>query len=178
RRLCSVHSDGSDPLLVEPGAQWLLDGVDVLAAMAPAPAAAAPEIVDVTGAVIEVASGSIVLGSVRQLTAADRAELVLATQTFENHEVAGINCRFTLPVVSVDDVLALHARIVARVTRADVDTALRSSLHNPVAARFDTVAEIVAPGTGARTLEFATQSLAHVSLERQGAGPLLGGEVR
>src|SRR5262249_54918924 len=114
RRLCSVHSDGSDPLLVEPGAQWLLDGVDVLAAMAPAPAAAAPEIVDVTGAVIEVASGSIVLGSVRQLTAADGSELVLATQTFENHEVAGINCRFTLPVVSVDDVLALHARIVAR----------------------------------------------------------------
>jgi dipeptidyl aminopeptidase/acylaminoacyl peptidase len=165
-RLCALHADGTEPLLVEPGRQWLLDGIDVLPALGPAPPAAAAEVVDVTTATIEIASGNLLLGGTQQLVAQDNSELVVGTATFNGREVAGINCRFHLPVLRVEDVLGLRMRIVARVTRADGGTALRSSLHNPVASRFDTVAEIDAPGTGAHVLTFTTQSLAHVTMER------------
>ena len=166
-RLHALRSDGTDPLLVEPGAQWLLDGVDVLPAMTPAPAAAPPEIVDVTHAEIQIAAGTVTAGGVHELVTSDGQEMVLATQTFEGHETAGINCRFTLPVARAEDVLALHVRIVARLSRADGDSALRSSVHNPVAGRFDTVAELPAPGTLPGTMTYALQSLAHVTIERQ-----------
>lgn len=165
-RLVALSADGSDPLLVEPGGQWRLGGVDVLPALAARPPAAPAEVVDIGNAQIQVSSGVPVLGGPQDLRAADGQALVLATSTFADHEIASINCRFALPVEDPLEVLALAVRIVARVSRADGDTALRSSLHNPVAGRFDTVAELPAPGTGMRTLEFATQSLAHVSRER------------
>ncbi|MGE3350843.1 MAG: TolB family protein [Planctomycetota bacterium] len=165
-RLAAIAADGSDPTLIEPGEQWQVLGIDVLPAIASRPAATAPEQVPHTAVEVQISSGVRVLGNTDLLAAADGQALVLATEPFQGREIASINCRWTLPVAAADEVLVLRARMTARVTRSDVDSALRTSLYSPVTDRFDTVAERPDPGTSARTLEFATQSLAHVSQQR------------
>jgi hypothetical protein len=166
-RLAALDLGGGDPLLVEPGEQWLCDGVDVFKHLPPAPAGEPALALDITAAEIQIASGTQVQGNAASLRSPDGDVLALATTTFDGHEIAAINCRITLPIARPGDVLALRAQIVARITRADAGSALRSSLHSPVAERFDTVVELDDPGTAIRTFGFATQSLAHVSNERQ-----------
>lgn len=166
-RLCELPASGGEALLVEPGEQWLVHGVDVFPAMAAARPAAAPAVVSHGDLEVQVSAGVVTQGGKSLLAAADGQSVALATETFEDHEIAGLNCVFTLPVAAAGDVVAVRATIVAKVSRSDAATTLRTSLHNPVARRFDTVAELPAPGTGLRTLTFVTQSLAHVSLERQ-----------
>jgi hypothetical protein len=57
--------------------------------------------------------------------------------------------------------------VVARLARSGGDSVLRLSIYNPVDERFDTVVEqLVADGT-ARQLAFRTDSLRHVTRERQ-----------
>ena len=165
-RLTAMRADGSNPLLVEPGEQWRVAGIDLLSTLAALPAAEPMETVDIDAAEIQISSGSGVIGSSDNLRANDGLELILATSTFNNHEIASINCVFTLPA-AVEDLLELHITVHARVSRSDPDTTLRIALHNPVEGRFDTVTEFPNPGTGERTLRCATQSLAHVSREGQ-----------
>jgi dipeptidyl aminopeptidase/acylaminoacyl peptidase len=166
-RLAALNLGGSTPLLVEPGEQWLCDGLDVFKDLPPLPPALAPLAVDVADAEIQIASGARVQGDSRSLRNADGDVLALATATFDGNEVAAINCRVTLPIARPDDLLEAHVQVIARITRADAGSALRSSMHNPVAERFDTVVELANPGTGMRTFAFSTQSLAHVTNERQ-----------
>jgi len=166
-RLAALSATGTDPVLVEPGEQWRSFGIEPFPTMPPRRAAQPPEVVSLDALEVQLASGTPVSGSRNQLGAADGSSLVLATQTFQDHEIASINCVFTLPVIDPDDVLELRALMVARVTRSDANTTLRSSMHNPVQTRFDTIAEVPQPGTDFRTFGFATQSLAHVSLQRQ-----------
>ncbi|MSR39010.1 MAG: hypothetical protein EXS02_09255 [Planctomycetes bacterium] len=165
-RLTAIHADGTQPRLVEPGKQWLLDGVDVLPS-APAPSESALENLSVQTADVQFASGRVSSGSQRDLTSADSVELKLATDTFQDHELAAISCRFTLPVTEAADVLAIEVRIVARVSRSDANTTLRSSIFNPGASRYDTTVEKPNPGAQVpTTLSFTIQSLAHMSLQR------------
>lgn len=164
-RLAALRSDGTEPRLIEPGKQWLLDGIDTRN-VAAAPTEGAYEALDVRNAEIQLASGSVTQGGAQQLTSVDQQYLRVATTTFETHEVAGINCRFTIPTTNANDILSVRVRIIANVSRSDANTTLRTSLYNPVAKRFDTVAEVPQPGTGNRELTFTTQSLAHVTLER------------
>jgi hypothetical protein len=166
-RLSVLRADGSDPLLVSPDMRWQLDGLDVLPAMTPAPAAGAPIAVDVTRADLQISAGTRVLGTGQQLAAADGQELVVATMAFNGREVAGVNLRFQLPVAAADDVLALRLEVQMRASRADGDSMLRISLYDPVEGRYDVVGELAPGGTNLRTLGVATQSLAHVTLERQ-----------
>jgi len=165
-RLTALLADGSNPLLIEPGEQWQVSGIGVLPTIDAAPVGEPVELVDIDNADIQVSSGNIVMGGREQLRSNDGQELVLATVPFNNHEIASINCVFTLPVVA-EDILALHVMIEARVSRSDAQTTLRTSLHNPVAGRFDTIAELPEPGTAERCLQFSTQSLAHVAQEGQ-----------
>jgi hypothetical protein len=166
-RLASLPSAGGEPILHWPDERWRLEGIDVLPSFAAPPAAAAPRTLDVTRTEVQLASGAPVSGSKQQLVAADGDELVVATVTFDRRELAGINCRFDLPVVRADDTLELHVRAIARVGRSDGDSVLRMSIYNPVDERFDTVVELAPGGTAARTLAFATNSLRHVTRERQ-----------
>ena len=165
-RLTSLRADGSNPLLVEPGEQWHVQGIDALSTLAALPAKDPIELVDIDAAEIQISSGSGVMGSPENLRSDDGLELVLATSAFNNHEIASINCVFTLPV-AVEDLLEVHVTVKSRVSRSDADTTLRIALHNPVEGRYDTVAEFPDPGTGERTLRCSTQSLAHVSREAQ-----------
>ncbi len=166
-RLASIPVAGGPPTLVWPDERWRLEGIDVLPALGAAPAAAAPVLLDVQRAEVQLAFGSALSGSRSQLVGADDDELRVATQTFENHEVAGINCRFDLPVALAADVLELRVRAVARVLRTGGDTALRMSIYNPVDERFDTAVELAPQDTSAQTMSFATTSLRHVTRERQ-----------
>lgn len=165
-RLAVLPAAGGLPRLLQPDQRWQVDGIDVLPGLAPAPAEGAPLDLDVTRAEVQIAAGLVVAGTRTELRAADSRELVLVTTTFEDHEIAGINCKFTLPL-PVDDVLALQVTVVARVTRVGGDTALRATIYNPVDERFDTVVELAPGDTGARTLQFALQSQRHVTRERQ-----------
>ncbi|MBL8725390.1 MAG: PD40 domain-containing protein [Planctomycetes bacterium] len=159
---------GGEPALLWPDARWQLDGLDCLPALGPAPAAAAPRTLDVRSAAVQIASGTVVFANRSQLVAVDDDEFTVTTvATAENREVAGINCRFDLPVVRAEDVLELRVRAVARVLRAGADCFLRMSLYNPVDERFDTVVERPAADTTARTMTFRTSSLRHVTSQRQ-----------
>lgn len=166
-RLASLPLPAGEPVLLWPDQRWRLDGLDVLAALPGAPAAAAPRLVPVTDAEIQIAAGSAVFGTRSQLAAADGDEFVVFTETFEGREVAGINCRFDLPVSVAEDVLELRVRSVARTSRADPGTMLRMSIYNPVDERFDIVVERPAGGTAAQTMQFRTASLRHVTREKQ-----------
>src|SRR5262249_54739217 len=124
-RLAAMSAAGTDPVLVEPGEQWRPFGIEPYPGMLPRRAAQAPEVVSLDALEVQLASGVPVSGGKNQLGAADGSSLVLATQTFQDHEIAGINCVFTLPVLDVNDVLELRALLVARVTRSDANTTLR-----------------------------------------------------
>jgi hypothetical protein len=101
------------------------------------------------------------------LTTVDGNEFVVWTTTFEDREVAGINCRFDLPVAIAEDVLELRIRAAARTNRSDNTSVLRLSLYNPVDERFDTVVELTPDVATPRMLEFRTSSLRHVTREKQ-----------
>lgn len=166
-RLAVLQASGSNPVLIQPGREWLLDGLDVLPDMLAPRAAADPLDLDPDGAEIQIASGTAVLGGRRELRDPEGAALILATTTFDGREVAAINCRFTLPIAVPTDALVLRVELRARLARAGTNSFLRSSLYDPGSERFDTVVELQDPGTDYRTMTFATQSLSHVSRQRQ-----------
>ncbi|GAB4159483.1 MAG: hypothetical protein Fur0037_26660 [Planctomycetota bacterium] len=163
-RLAALRADGTDPLLIVPDKRFVLDGIDVLPSLAPAPDPG-PD-VELPPPDVRVEAGVLVLGAASLLADLDGAEMILATQTFGNHEVAGIDCSFSIPAEAEGYPLAIRVEATARVSRFDNDTAIRLGILNPVAGRQDTVVEI-SPGSGApRRMAFSTQSLAHVSRER------------
>ena len=166
-RLATLPVTGGEPLLLWPDERWRLEGLDVLPALVPRPAADAPRLLPVEEAQVQIASGSAAFGTRSQLAVEDGDALVVWTGTFDLREVAGINCRYDLPVAAAEDVLELRVRAVARTTRADGDAVLRMSIYNPVDERFDTVVERAATDTSPLEMTFRTGSLRHVTREKQ-----------
>ncbi len=166
-RLASIPTTTGDPVLVWPDERWRLEGIDVLPTLASAPAAAAPRGLDITEAQVQIAAGTAQNSSRTQLASVDGNEFRVLTENNGDHEVAGINCRFDLPVLRAEDMLELHIRAVARVGRIGGDTALRMSIYNSADERFDTVVELSPTDTAARTMTFSTSSLRHLTRERQ-----------
>jgi dipeptidyl aminopeptidase/acylaminoacyl peptidase len=155
------------PTLVWPDERWELTGLDVLPGLSSPPAALAPRTLDVGNAEIQLAAGSGVFGERQQLTTADGDEFAIQTATFNQREVAGINCKFDLPVLRAEDVLELRVRVLARATRIGGDTALRVGIYNPVDERFDTAVELAPGATSLQEMSFSTSSLRHVTRQRQ-----------
>lgn len=167
-RLASQPAAGGEVTLLWPDQRWQLDGLDCLPALGQAPTPAAPRTLDVRQATVQIAAGTVTFASRSQLAASDGDEFTVTTATTaENREVAGINCRFDLPVERATDVLALQIRSSARVLRPGAGAMLRMSIYNPVDERFDTAAELPAADTNLRTLAFRTSSLRHVTSQRQ-----------
>jgi hypothetical protein len=156
------------PTLVWPDERWQLIGPDLLPSLPAAPTMLkAPQLLDVTKAEIQLAAGSGAFGSSAQLVAADGNELLVRTTPFELREIAGINCKFDLPVLEPQQMVRLRIRAVARASRVDGDAILRMSIYNPVEGRFDTAFEMEPATTGAQEMTFTTSSLRHVTLEKQ-----------
>lgn len=165
-RLAALPASGGEAVLLWPDQRWRLLGLDLLPSLPAAPAAGAPQRLDVTRAQIQIATASSASGVREQLAEADGDAFTLATATSEGREVAAISVRFDLPVETATDVLALHVRLVARTTRAGAASWLRSSIYNPVDERFDTAVELPA-ATTATTLRFSTSSLRHITAQKQ-----------
>jgi hypothetical protein len=127
----------------------------------------APRTLDVENAEIQLAVGSGVFGARQQLTAADGEEFRVQTATYNGQEIAGINCKFDLPVLRADDVLELRVRVLARAMRIGGNTALRVAIYNPVDERFDTAVELAPGSTSLQEMSFSTSSLRHVTQQRQ-----------
>jgi len=166
-RLATVPLAGGPPTLVWPEERWNLEGFDLAPALPAAAAAATPVQLDVTNANLQIAAGSTFFGAREQLRTADGDSFRVITATIDGREVAGINCRFDLPVPTAEDALELRVRAVANTTRAGADCTLRMSIYNPVDERFDTAVELPVTTTAARTMTFRTSSLRHVTRERQ-----------
>ena len=167
RRLAVMRHDGTDLLLVQPDKRYEIDGLDVLPALGSTPAAAPTQALDIEQAEVQIASGVALFGSRQQLRDADDDELRLQTVTFDNQEIAGINCRFALPVTEASDFLALRVRVLARATRVGGGSVLRLSFYNPVDERFDTVTELEPSTTAQQVLTFGCASLRHVTRQRE-----------
>ena len=154
------------PTLVWPDERYELNGLDFLP-IAPGPEAPdAPVRLDVTAATVQLAAGSNAFGAIEQLSEDDDFEYYLATTTINDREIAGINCRFELPVAEAEDVLEIQVRCVVRASRIDGDSLFRISLRNPSDNRYDTVVEQTPSSIGEQTMEFRTSSLRHVTRER------------
>lgn len=166
-RLATIGVASGDPTLLWPDERWRLQGIDLLPVVPAAPTGAQSRVLDIEKAQVQLAFGNGLSGSKSQLAAVDGAELRVGTAPNDNHQVAGINCRFDLPVVLPEDVVELRIRAVARVLRTGGDTALRMSIYNPVDERFDTAVEMQPLDTNAVTMTFRTTSLRHVTRERQ-----------
>lgn len=167
-RLASMPRISGEPTLLWPDERWQLEGLDVLPALGPAPERAPPIGLDVRQATIQIAAGSAAFGGRQQLVALDGDELLVSTVlTGEGRDVAGINCRFDLPVALAEDVLELQLRAVARITRTGGSSALRMSIYNPVDERFDTAVELRPGDTGNRELRCNLSSLRHLTRQRQ-----------
>ncbi len=165
-RLATVPLLTGEAVLLWPDNRWRLEGLDLLPVLPAAPVAGAAVPLDVLGAQLQLSAGAGVSGGRAQLVAEDGDEVAVLTANFEGREIAGINCRFDLPVLLATSVLELQVRVVARSTRADGDSVLRLSIYNPLDERFDTAVELPA-ATATRVLTFATSSLRHVTQERQ-----------
>jgi hypothetical protein len=167
-RLASLALTAGEPALLWPDERWQLAGIDVLPALGPAPARAPASWLDVREATIQLAAGSSAFGGRQQLVALDGDELLVSTVlTGEGRQVAGINCRFDLPVARTEDVLELQLRAIARITRTGGTSALRMSIYNPVEERFDTAVELLPTDTGNRELRCNLSSLRHLTRQRQ-----------
>ncbi len=166
-RLASMPIAGGTPTAAWPDERWTLNGLDLLPTMPAAPTAAAPTQLDVGQAQVQIASASSVFGARSQLTAEDGQEYALTTTTIDGREIAAINVRFDLPVTAATDVLELRVRLLARASRIDGDSVLRSSIYHPVDERFDTAVELEPSGINLQTLAFRTSSLRHVTKEKQ-----------
>jgi len=167
-RLASLALTAGEPALLWPDERWQLEGIDVLPALGPAPQRAPASWLDVREATIQLAAGSAAFGGRQQLVALDGDELLVSTVlTGEGRQVAGINCRFDLPVARAEDVLELQLRAVARITRTGGTSALRMSIYNPVDERFDTAVELLPTDTGNREMRCNLSSLRHLTRQRQ-----------
>ncbi len=166
-RLATIPVLAGDPALLWPDERWQLVGLDLMPGLAATPPAEPPRLLPATDAQLQIATATGAAGGRPQLLAADGDDLVLWTATVDDREIAGISCRYDLPVLVADDVLELRIRAVARTSRAGSDVQLRMSIYNPVDERFDTAVETDVSDTMARTLEFRTTSLRHVTRERQ-----------
>ena len=166
-RLASLPVAAGAPALLWPDERWQLEGVDVLPSFVATPNAQAPALLDVTKAQVQLAAGQVQSAARAQLASADGDEYAVFTETSDGHEVAGISCRFDLPVASPDDVLELRVRAIAHTDRVGGDTQLRMSIYNPVDQRFDTAVEVAPASTAAQTMTFSTTSLRHVTREKQ-----------
>ena len=165
-RLAHMPVGPGQPTLVWPDERYQLNGIEFLPT-APAPEAGdAPVRLDVTTAAVQLAAGSSAFGAVEQLSDDDDFEYYLATRTIDGREIAGINCRFELPVEQPEDVLEVQVRCVVRSSRIDGDSLFRISLRNLSDNRYDTVVEWTPTSTGEQTMEFRTSSLRHVSSEK------------
>jgi hypothetical protein len=166
-RLAVVPVGAGAPALVWPDERWELTGLDLMPGLASSPTAQAPRTLDVEHAEIQLAAGSGVFGARQQLTTADGEEFAVQTATYEGQEIAGINCKFTLPVPRAEDVLELRIHVLARATRIGGNTALRLAIYNPVDERFDTAVELAPASTSLQTMTFSTSSLRHVTRQRE-----------
>lgn len=166
-RLAELPLAGGEPTLLWPDERWQLNGLDLAPAAPAAPAARAPQRLDVERAQVQIAFAAAAFGDPAQLAAADGNEFYLGTASSGGRQVAGINCRFDLPVAAPTDVLDLRVRAIARSTRVAEDSLLRLSIYNPVDERFDTAVETVPPSTAAHTMSFRTSSLRHVTRQKQ-----------
>ncbi len=165
-RLAFVPLLTGDPVLVWPDERYALEGLDFLANVPELPLTEPAVELPVEEAEFEIAWGSIGFGNETQLVAEDGNAYALRTRSTNNHETAGMECRFTLPVDDALDVAQLQIRAALRTTRIGGDTELRISLYNPVESRFDTAVELAPTSTTQNTiLEFSTSSLRHVARE-------------
>ncbi len=173
-RLSMLDAGGANPQLIEPGEQWECYGVDAFPTLVGLPPVAATTTVPLSSIEVQLSAGNVTQGGKNQLESEDGQFLILGTATFDGREIAGINCKCTLPGSTPGEIVAMRVRVVAKLSRTDADSTLRTSLYNPVAERFDTIAELPGPGTNARTLTYVTQSLAHVTMERQARVTVIG----
>ncbi|HZN38412.1 MAG TPA: hypothetical protein VFD82_06390 [Planctomycetota bacterium] len=167
KRLAVVPVGPGAPALVWPDERWELTGLDSMPGLASPPAAQAPRTLDVENAEIQLAAGSGVFGARQQLTSADGEEFRVQTATYNEQEIAAINCKFELPVLRAEDVLELRIRVLARAMRVGGNTALRVAIYNPVDERFDTAVELAPVSTTLQTMTFSTSSLRHVTRQRE-----------
>lgn len=166
-RLAHLPIAGGPPTLSWPDERWQLYGLDFLPD-APAPEAADTAVrLNVEEATIQLAVASNAFGATEQLSDDDDFEYYLSTATSNDREVAGLNCRFNLPVTEPEDVLEVQVRCVVRASRVGGESVFRISLRNLTDNRYDTVVELTPTSTGEHTMEFRTSSLRHVASEKE-----------
>ncbi|MGC6489073.1 MAG: TolB family protein [Planctomycetota bacterium] len=165
-RLAHAPLASGAPTLLWPDERWRFGGLDFLPDQ-PAPAAPGPAtLLDVTRAQLTIALSSDAFGASSQLREDDGEEYFLRTIESAGRQIAGLSCRFSLPVDAPEDVYELRVRAQARVSRVDGAPVLRMSLRNLVDNRFDTVVERIPPGTEEQELSFRTSSLRHLTRDR------------
>lgn len=165
-RLAHAPLLSGDPTLLWPDERWRYGGLDFLADQPTAESPAAPELLDVTAARLTVVLASDAFGASSQLRDDDGQEYYLRTTASGARQIAGMSCRFSLPVDAPEDVFELRVRAQARVSRIDGEPVLRMSLRNLADNRFDTVVELTPPTTDEQELSFRTDSLRHVTIDR------------
>jgi hypothetical protein len=165
-RLASLPVTSGNPVLLWPDNRWRLQSIEVMPALPAIGATNAPQVLDVNQAQIQIAAGNVQYASNSQLASADGDEFTVYTATSGSREIAGINCRYELPVANAEDMAEVRVRATARVARADAGSVLRMSIYNPVDERFDIVFEQPVTDTAAHTMTFTTTSLRHLTRER------------
>ncbi|MFM1873266.1 MAG: hypothetical protein RL398_2688 [Planctomycetota bacterium] len=166
-RLAWLQSGASAATLAWPDRRWRLEGCDVLPNAPALPTAAAPIDLAIESAQLQLAYGTPTAGDRADLRSTDGEEVRVRTASADGRQVAGISLRLDLPTDDAENVAYFDVEIAARALRAGAGCYLRASLYNPVDERFDTVVEREVSDTNLRTLSFRTDSLRHVTRERQ-----------
>lgn len=166
-RLAHMPAAGGEPTLLWPDERWQLNGIDFLPAAPSAAAGDTPVRLNVENATLQLSAGRNAFGSIEQLSDDDDFEYYVRTSTNNDREIAGLNCRFDLPVAEPEDVLEMRVRCVVRASRIDSTSVFRISLRNLTDNRYDTAVELTPTSTNEHTLEFRTSSLRHVASEKR-----------
>ena len=165
-RLAHAPTATGPATLLWPDERWRFGGLDFLPNQPTAETPGASQRLDVTRAQLTVALASDSFGASSQLREDDGDEFYLRTAESAGRQVAGLSCRFSIPVDVPEAIYELRVRARARATRVDGAPVLRMSLRNLVDNRFDTVIEVTPTSTDEQELSFRTSSLRHVTSER------------
>ncbi|MFN3244397.1 MAG: TolB family protein [Planctomycetota bacterium] len=164
-RLAHAPGTAGEPTLLWPDERWIYGGLAFLPDQPAAETAGTPQRLDITAANIVIVLASGAFGALSQIEDDDGNEYYLRTTASGGRQIAGINCRVSLPVEQPEHVFEVRVRAQARVSRVDGEPVLRMSVRNLADNRYDTAIEFTPTSTTEQEVTFRTSSLRHVSKE-------------
>lgn len=165
-RLAQMRMGDTEPTLVWPDERWEYRGLDFLPVGVATATPGTVTRLNVREATVQISVARNAFGAQSQLSEDDGNEYYLETADGAQGQVAGIDCRFNLPIDEPEDLFDVRVRALVRASDIAGSSVFRISVRNLTDNRYDTAVELTPTSTGVQTMEFRTSSLRHITQEK------------